>query len=229
MFDREKLRARVRALLAKTVENGCTEKEAVAAAAKAAELMREYTVSEDELDIIEASTARESTRRTGRERLWGMVSHVTNCAALYSSDARGPIVCFYGIEPGPQIAVYLRDICNRAIDTEIAIFKTTDTYRRRRKTATRRQAVKDFTHGMIERLNDRLWSLFEASMNDTRQALAKQARDNDNPDARAMKPLRSHRERFADANAAGWRAGGSVDLHHGVGGSGEQLKIGGGS
>ena len=39
MNERSKIAARIRALLAKTVENGCTEAEALSAAAKVAELL----------------------------------------------------------------------------------------------------------------------------------------------------------------------------------------------
>ncbi|SCM75420.1 conserved hypothetical protein [uncultured Pleomorphomonas sp.] len=50
MTDREKLKAKIRALREMTSTRGCTEDEAMAAAAKAAELMREYGVSDVELE-----------------------------------------------------------------------------------------------------------------------------------------------------------------------------------
>ena len=228
-IDRNQLRARVRALLEKTEANGCTEAEAMAATAKAAELMRDYALSEAELLVTEAVTKRESSSWTVRSKLWSMIAHVTNCAALLNQNDSGSIIHFYGIEPGPQIAAYLRDICNRAIDTEIAAFKMTDTYRKRRKTATRRQAVKDFTDGMVIRLCQRVYRQFSDLISDHKRALAEIARDSAHPDAVNTKGRAPHKARFDDANRAGQRAGERVGLHRGVNGTGEVHRIGSGS
>ena len=228
-IDRNQLRARVRALLEKTEANGCTEAEAMAATAKAAELMRDYNLSEAELFVTDTFTKRESSRWTVRSKLWAMIAHVTNCAALFSQDDSGPIIRFYGIEPGPQIAAYLRDICNRAIDAEIAAFKMTDTYLKRRKTATRRQAVKDFTDGMVNRLCLRVYHQFEDLICDRKRALAEIARKSSHPDAVSGKDRGPHKARFDDANWAGQRAGETVGLHHGVNGKGPVHRIGSGS
>ena len=49
----DKLTIRIRALLAKTVDRGCTEAEALAAASKAKALMDEHQVSLTDLDDSE--------------------------------------------------------------------------------------------------------------------------------------------------------------------------------
>jgi Protein of unknown function (DUF2786) len=49
--DRQEIAAKVRALLAKTVDTGCTEQEALAAAAKAKELMDRYQVDLSETEL----------------------------------------------------------------------------------------------------------------------------------------------------------------------------------
>ena len=51
MIEREKIAARIRALLAKTVENGCTEAEALAAAQLAAKLLQQYELTLDEVQL----------------------------------------------------------------------------------------------------------------------------------------------------------------------------------
>src|SRR5262245_63408229 len=48
---------KIRALMAKTVENGCTEEEALAALAKARALMDVYVVSDDELALTKEEAA----------------------------------------------------------------------------------------------------------------------------------------------------------------------------
>ena len=44
--DIDRLKARIQALRAKTVENGCTEQEALAAAAKVADLLDQHDLAE---------------------------------------------------------------------------------------------------------------------------------------------------------------------------------------
>lgn len=55
----QRFEAIIRALLAKTVENGCTEQEALEAAAKAAELMDKYEITLTDAQIVEDGAIRE--------------------------------------------------------------------------------------------------------------------------------------------------------------------------
>ena len=47
----DKLKLRIQALRAKTIDNGCTEDEALSAAAKVAELLDRYDLSLTDIDI----------------------------------------------------------------------------------------------------------------------------------------------------------------------------------
>jgi hypothetical protein len=51
---REKIAAKIRALMAKTVDNGATEDEAIAAALKVRELMAEYEIDMTEAELLES-------------------------------------------------------------------------------------------------------------------------------------------------------------------------------
>ena len=51
--DLDKLKARLQGLRAKTIANGCTEAEALAAAAKLAELLDRYDLSLTDLELRE--------------------------------------------------------------------------------------------------------------------------------------------------------------------------------
>src|SRR5258708_3451547 len=54
MLDsRKKMLEKVKAILSKTMDNGCTESEAMAALAKARELMATYEIEESELSFIQ--------------------------------------------------------------------------------------------------------------------------------------------------------------------------------
>ena len=56
--ERDRLKARIAALLAKTVENGCTEGEALSAAAKVAELLDRHALSLSDVEIRESPCER---------------------------------------------------------------------------------------------------------------------------------------------------------------------------
>lgn len=226
MTSRERLRGKIAALQAKTEASGCTEAEAMAAAALAARLMAEHDFDQAEIEMTEAtapdSSIRTTNRTTWRDKLSAAIAFYTNCAMLIRSDC-GDIL-FVGREPGPDIAAYLRDVCFRAVDRALREFKTTPLYTRRRKLSTRRAAAADFVDGMVLRLSVRLGELFKQVRNEAARQEAKQALAKREPGTVPV-PLKDRKERYAGAGTAGWRAGADVGLHHGVGGSAAPLTI----
>jgi hypothetical protein len=57
MSNRESLLRRIRGLLQKTTENGCTEEEALSALALARSMMDSYEIDESELELTKAEKA----------------------------------------------------------------------------------------------------------------------------------------------------------------------------
>jgi hypothetical protein len=57
MMDRNSLLEKIRALMSKTTENGCTEAEALAALDKARALMDAYEVTDEDLQLSKAEAA----------------------------------------------------------------------------------------------------------------------------------------------------------------------------
>jgi len=223
MTHREALAAKIAALRAKTVRAGCTEAEALAAAELAARLMTEHGLSEAEIGMTEAISTADPERSAWRLTLTGAIAQVTNTAGLYD----GRTVVFIGRDPGPDIALYLRDLCFRAVEREVAWFRATEFYRRRRNTKTRRRALEDFRTGMVARLAVRLREIFAPLMVPDHLLLAREALDKRHPDTKLVKPtLRD--PRFSQAVLAGAVAGDRIPLSHGVGSSAAPLAIAGG-
>jgi hypothetical protein len=211
MLDREKLKEKIRALREMTSARGCTEDEAMVAAAKAAELMREYGVSNVELET-ESADAKAKTHGTSvRDQIVVVIMDVTNTAAIFNDSG----IRFYGVAPGPEIAAYIWTICNRAIDRGVRIFKTGRLYRARRSDRTRREAVADFTQGMVNRLARRIVEIFGNTRSEAALAKAKQALAIANPQTKKVTPSTSKGE-FWDARAEGWTAADGVTLGHGI-------------
>ena len=223
----DSIKQKIAALLKMTVSAGCTEAEALAAAEKAAALMREYGLSEADITIGQAKVKNRTKGAGARDALWWSLAYCTNTSALvqHRAGTAGGEIVFVGAEPGPEIAAYLFAVLSRALDHAVSEFRAGRFYRLRRSDATRRQAVRDFTAGMVARLQRRLAELFAGTASAQAKAVAKAARDRLFPDCVEFSaPDRDFR--FGDALSAGWLRGGQVRLSHGVGGSAAPRSIG---
>lgn len=219
MKDRAAILAKIKRLRELTAARGCTEAEAMSAATKVAALMQQYGLTDDDLNISVDAAETRVRLRSQRRRLALVIGHVTNTVIVYDLvPGEGYRCLFVGVTPGPLVAAYLRDICERAIDREIRTFKRSEVYGRRRSLSTKRQAVRDFSNAMVNRLATRLLDMFEG-------AISKQLSDRaaafraENFETFEIPLAKARRPRFAGAAQAGWRAGGAVALNHGVGGA----------
>jgi hypothetical protein len=119
--SRESILARIRALTSKTVEAGCTEGEAVAAAAKVAELMDRYGFATADLEEKEEITA--ETFFAPGKRLGSLRSLCVDIASFCDvkvwatrpsrSEAAG--VRYFGRESDVQVALYLTHLLDTAM------------------------------------------------------------------------------------------------------------------
>lgn len=224
MTDRASLIEKIRRLRELTTDRGCTEAEASAAAEKAAQLMREASLSEDDLAIVERSAKTRIKQRSKAARLFSIIGYVTNCVAVENPNGR---VLFVGRDPGPEIAEYLLDVCETAVRVETDRFKQGHFYKSRRKTATRRKAIADFQIGLVKHLSLRLYEVFKDTLSKRDRTLAERVvteRRNVVVVNRSQ-----HKTCFNAAAIQGHLAGNNVGLHHGVKtGQGDVKRIGNG-
>lgn len=218
------IRKKIAALLKLTTAAGCTEGEALAAAAKAAELMREHGMSEISVQMAQSDARIREGARSVRATLWTAVARCTNTACIHLKDG-DPVVRFFGRDPGPEIAGYLAVVLNRAIDREIRLFKSSETYCQRRTLKTKRKAVRDFTSALVSRLSLRLLELFMSQISRAAAVDARTMLDSAFP-VRRSHPVKATKTRFDAAAGAGWRAGSNVELSHGVKGGAAARQIG---
>lgn len=224
---RARLSAKLRALRAKTTASGCTEAEAMAAAELAAKLMAEHGLSAEEIEMTEAMVREATVSATWRSDLVGTIAYCTNTAVLLGIKIVGAEWIFVGRAPGPEIAVYLREICFRAVDRELTAFKASTFYRRRRSLATKRQAAADFRDALVRRLCRRLAELFGPTTSDDARADAQAVLDRRFPSSQSLtRPARD--TRYSEAAAQGWLAAGNVPLNRGVNGTANLKAIEGG-
>lgn len=221
----EALRKKLAALRAAATGRGTTEAEAMAAAAKMAEIMREHGLNDDDVEYEEAEAPLKGKRPGQRTPLLGVIGVCTNSAAT-THFGDYPTVTFLGRAPGPEIAAYLVAVCDRAIDFAVADFKKTPEYLRRRTASTRRAAVQDFMAGMVMRLKTRLFEMFASSIDHDARAEANRVRDLRLPTTSPLK-IPERKVRFGLAAQAGRVAAHKVQLAHGVNAGKPVRQIGG--
>lgn len=220
MSERESICGKIRALRAKTVENGCTEEEAMAAAAKAAEMLARYNLTVDEVEL--RASPFEQHRETHvdhvGDRLWKVaagVSELTGATSWKSGPGVHPVeVNFFGFQHEVEISVYLLEICASAMRREQSRILHGGV---RAVTPKQRARLYPFLDGMADRLYRRLVEMKPPPLTGKglvvlRDALIKAAM----PVAlreKAGRPSRDADEAYLD----GLRAGDRVSLNPGLG------------
>ena len=142
----DKLIVRIQALRAKTVEQGCTEQEALSAAEKVAELLDRYGLSLSELDLrkqaCEGVAVETERKRAGPiDDCVPVVAAFFDCRVWGEKDAAGMLrYVFFGLPADVAAARYLYDLVDQAFARETALFRASDAFAvmpsRLRRTAT---------------------------------------------------------------------------------------------
>jgi hypothetical protein len=159
----ERLVQRIQGLRAKTVAQGCTEQEALAAAEKVAELLDRHGLSLGELEF-RAQPCDGIGIQTDRRRLGPIDQCVPDIAAFFdcrvwAEMAKGRPVryVFFGLRGDVTAAQYLYEMVERAFVTETAAFRAGDLYAR--MAGERRSATNSFQVGLARGICDKLQSM----------------------------------------------------------------------
>lgn len=117
--SRKRMLEKVKAILAKTMANGCTEEEAMAALAKARELMATYEIDEKELNTFEKATVFKTAVSDPydiKKNLCVNVGKFTSCKAFRD---REDVINFAGKESDILFATWLLDTLQRFVMREL--------------------------------------------------------------------------------------------------------------
>lgn len=165
---RDRILRTVRSLKEKTVANGCTEAEAMAASAKADELLREYNLTLDEA-FIEAETYGARRRNYGKARAIyhpalrlnsTMIATFTGTKVIAHMDeiTNTGDITFFGTPMDTELAFFLLDHIKAAVDTAWKVYAAA-----LRKTGIEaRVHRRAFEYGMTSRINDRMAAMIAA-------------------------------------------------------------------
>jgi hypothetical protein len=154
-----KVKEKIRALAAKTVDAGCTEQEANSAMIKVGELLAQYKLSMNEVDV-RAETCIQMVCGTGKLKLAQhsvfSMSLARFCSVkVWSSKApKQWTFVFFGLESDVQMASYLFQVIDRAMNTEVARYKQTAEYKYAE--VHRKRLSNSFQNGFAYRIHERL-------------------------------------------------------------------------
>src|SRR3954469_3683493 len=160
----DKLRARIQALRAKTIDNGCTEDEALSAAAKVAELLDRHDLSLSDVELREERCERAEFAAGRRKRIpidqcVGAVAEFCDCRVWREKTASGEQrYVFFGLRADVAVAHYLTELIDGAVRSELGRFKTSREYLRFRHNE-RHMANSSFALGMVTSIAEKLTAM----------------------------------------------------------------------
>ena len=157
----DRLKTRIQGLRSKTTDNGCTEAEALLAAAKVAELLDRYDLSLTDIEIRDSECDQRpyETYRKKRIPLDGCVGAIANfcdCRVWREKNQLGDArYVFFGLRSDIEVAHYLAEVIDSAVRFELGCYKMSANYRRFRH-QDRHIANSSFTLGMVASIADKL-------------------------------------------------------------------------
>jgi Protein of unknown function (DUF2786). len=161
---RRKLAERIAALRNMTVENGCTEEEALSAASKAAELMDLYDMSLSEMEMRRSRFTRSERPASDDvgQRLWRVASAVSSLTGTRSWSSGSPPrerIHFFGRDSDVEVAGYVFEIAERAIRTAVAAYdKQLAFYRPERRRPKRIAFIDGMVVSLARRIEEISWA-----------------------------------------------------------------------
>lgn len=160
----DKLKTRIQALRAKTIDNGCTEDEAMSAASKVAELLDRHDLSLTDIDIREAPCERRVYETYRKKRIplddcIGAVANFCDCRVWREKNETGESrYVFFGLRSDIEVAHYLAELIDSAVRSELGRYKTSAGYVRYRHNE-RHLANASFALGMVASIADKLTAM----------------------------------------------------------------------
>jgi hypothetical protein len=156
----QRIKRVIQALQQKTQDNGCSEEEALSAAAKLGQLLEEYDLSIDEVGVREdASMCRKNevfaaddfagTLVVGIKHFCGIIAYTK------SGDGHAGKYVFFGTPHDLEIALYLYEICAEAMDRDWSDYMEVHGYSMKKRMSFRAGFANRVYYRLIEMKRER--------------------------------------------------------------------------
>lgn len=174
---REAISIKIKALMTRTTENGCTEAEAISASKKVQELMNDYDISMSEVEVaneefIKGDMVSEGSNRSNVHFLINKIGYFTD-TKVYLSRKMGYnhrtgrrktnsiVYTFFGTRKDVEVAKFLYSMLGASIEFNLKQYKKTDTYKNNHRDSGQTKST-SFRMGMVNRLSVRLTEIKDA-------------------------------------------------------------------
>ena len=156
-----RVKLRIRTLTERTIDRGCTEAEAMAAATMVGRLLERYALTMDEVDIrqqpcVQVMVPVGGMRRRPIDICVPAIARFCDCIVWLARSELQAHYVFFGFDTDTQLAAYLFDVIGRAMRNELARFKA-------RSASTKGTALRgasiSFQNGVAVRVAERLEAL----------------------------------------------------------------------
>jgi len=158
---RERILMKIRALMAKTVDSGCTEAEANSATDAVNRLLTAYGIEMDEVSVkagVCKARVVKGVRNEYTRFIMGGIAAFTDTKTWRLRDDS----VFFGFAVDTEIAEYLAILCKHAIQGALRTFRKSDDYRGASNDRVRKEMEKGFGLGMAYRLYHRFVDMKQA-------------------------------------------------------------------
>jgi hypothetical protein len=170
MIKRDSLIHKIRALMAKTVDAGCTEEEAMSALSLAQSMIDAYEVSDEELKLTKEQKAHlkadPETADPHRIKylLASGIAEFTGCKCFYSP--RSKKLQFLGLPGDVELSFFLLSSLQGFVQAELVKYMISVVERG----TARRKYTNGFVQGCTNRISSRLFALAKTSQAELRKA-----------------------------------------------------------
>ncbi|MFV0536789.1 MAG: DUF2786 domain-containing protein [Dysgonomonas sp.] len=164
MEKREKIKLKIKALLAKTTENGASEQEAISALRKAQELMLENFISEHEIKdpyLAEKCIFKKIDKIQSNYNLTvflGCLSDLFDCEHYFSQKT----VTFFGFEEDTELCAYFYSFIIKACFAEKDKYLKSDEYKRMKTFYSGRTLAASFIRGFLVAISRKMQEMYKA-------------------------------------------------------------------
>lgn len=174
----ESILHKIRSMLAKTVENGCTEAEAMAALGIAQRMMAEYEVTAEDLELEDEKAVIEYSHvKDVRNIRWKLCYWVARFTDTYSYGNKREIN-FVGLKSDVDFAIWLVETLARFVDAQLKSYLWANGYQSIKDPAIKRKIINGFVIGCTDRINRKLAEMVSkrpSTTNSTALVVAKDA------------------------------------------------------
>lgn len=192
----ETVKRQIRALMAKSIDNGCTEAEAFQAMEKVSELLSVYNLSMTEVELrseqmIEKKYQTVKTK-TCSFYAWSGISRLCGVKIWRSQNYEGYVWSLFGLESDVAMAYYLFELIDKSGGTALNEFKATSTWMNYQ--GHRRTLTANFQNGFGDKVCSRLNQMWKENKEAEKKAQAYHAENSVGIEATDVAKMESARQ-----------------------------------